>query len=216
VGAGDQIAGPLRDIDSAERAHLLKIAVLFAGPCFILLTLLWVWLEIQGTIGGGAFLVLEILNIPLTVLAVLAVHRGTDRAAEGFARTVFAGGDIPPPASYPHQDALLARGQYAEAADYFRDHLRISPEDHEARLRLADVLERHLGGHDEAERLYREVRRGNPDPRQEMAAANGLIDLYTRTGREDRLKVELARFADRYRGSSQGEDAARRLRELKA
>jgi tetratricopeptide (TPR) repeat protein len=206
---------PLRDIDSAERAQLLKITVLFAGPCFTLLSLLWGWLEIQGTIGGRTFLVLEILTIPLTAMAVFAVHRGTDRAATGFARTVLAGGNIAPPPSYPRQETLLVRGQYAEAAEYFRDHLRVSPEDHEARLRLADVLERHLDGHEEAERLYLEVRRGVPDPRQEMAAANGLIDLYTKTARWDRLKVELARFADRYRGSPQGAEAERRLRELK-
>ncbi|HEY6784416.1 MAG TPA: hypothetical protein VI159_05660, partial [Gemmatimonadales bacterium] len=67
-----------------------------------------------------------------------------------------------------------------------------------------------------AEQLYLEVRRSKPDERREMAAANGLIDLYTRTGRKDRLKVELARFADRYAGSQHAIEAKRRLDELKA
>jgi hypothetical protein len=54
-----------------------------------------------------------------------------------------------------------------------------------------------------------------PDPRQEMRAANGLIDLYRRTGRRDRLRVELARFADRYGGTAAGDAAAREVSELK-
>jgi tetratricopeptide (TPR) repeat protein len=206
---------PLKDVDSTERTQLLKITVLFAGPCFIMLTALWMFLEIRGVIAPWMFWVLLVLNFPLTGLGVLLLHHGTNRAATGFAHTVFAVGDIPPPPTYPRQETLIIRGHYAEAAEYFRDHIRISPEDHEARLRLADLLERHLKGFDEAERLLLDVRRGKPDARQEMAAYNGLIDLYTKTGRRDRLKVELARFADRYRGSPQANEAQRKLAELK-
>jgi tetratricopeptide (TPR) repeat protein len=207
---------PLKDVDVAERAQLLKIVVFFSGPCFIILTALWVFLKWQGAISATTVAILEVCNIPLTAVGVWAIHRGTTRAASGFARTVLAGGNIPPPPSYPRQETLIVRGQYAEAADYFRDHLRVSPGDLEARLRLADLLERHLAGYDEAERLYVDVRREQPDPRQEMAAYNGLIDLYAKTGRRDRLKVELARFAERYRGSPQAEEAARRLAQIKA
>jgi hypothetical protein len=49
-----------------------------------------------------------------------------------------------------------------------------------------------------------------------MRAANGLIDLYRKQGRRDRLLVELSRFADRYRGTPGAEAATRLLRELKA
>ena len=41
--------------------------------------------------------------------------------------------------------------------DWFRDHLRIEPGDHEARLQLAHLLEMRLQGYDEAERLYQHV-----------------------------------------------------------
>ena len=54
-----------------------------------------------------------------------------------------------------------------------------------------------------------------PDPRQEMRVANGLIDLYRRTGRGDRLRVELARFAYRHRGTAAGDAAARELSEMR-
>ncbi len=211
-----RIDNPLKDIDSAERAQLLKVAVFFGPPCFIMLSLAWYFCARQQWISGGVFLLLVVLNVPLTVAGIVAIHRGAGAASTGLVKTIFAAGNIPPPPTYPRQDVLIARGQYAEAADYFRDHLRIEPGDHEARLQLAHLLETRLQGYDEAERLYQEVRRMQPDPRQEVRAGNGLIDLHRRTGRRDRLRVELARFADRYRGTRAGDAAARELKELKA
>ncbi|MDH5284969.1 MAG: hypothetical protein OEW80_13910, partial [Gemmatimonadota bacterium] len=46
-------------------------------------------------------------------------------------------------------------------------------------------------------------------------ASNMLIELYRTTGRRDRLRVELARFADRYRGTRGGRSAAELLRDIK-
>src|SRR5258708_11504687 len=111
----------------------------------------------------------------------------------------------------------MVEGEYGEAADWFRDHIRIEPGDHEARLRLAHLLEMQLQGFDEAERLYLEIRDAEPpaDKREQLRAANGLIDLYRKLGRTGRLKVELARFVARYQGSSLADVAARELQELK-
>jgi tetratricopeptide (TPR) repeat protein len=207
----------LKDVDAAERAELVRVAVLFGGPCFIILSALWIFLSMKQAIPGWLSMVLILVaNPPLTIAGVLAVHHGTMRAAVGLVHTIFAAGNIPPPKSYPRQETMIIRGQFAEAAEYFRDYIRVQPDDLEARLRLADLLVTHLGGFDEAERLYREVREGAPAPRELMAAHNGLIDLNVKAGRRDRLKVELARFADRYRGSPHAEDARRRLMELKA
>jgi len=191
------------------------VAVFFGPACFVMLSMLWYFFVRQQIISGGVFLVLVILNVPITIAGIFAIHRVAGATSTGLVKTIFAAGNIPPPPTYPRQDVLIARGQYAEAADYFRDHIRIEPGDHEARLQLAQLLETRLQGHDEAERLYHEVRRMQPDPRQEMRAANGLIDLYRRVGRRDRLRVELARFADRYRGTAAGDAAARELSELK-
>ena len=126
-----------------------------------------------------------------------------------------AAGNIAPPPSYPQQDILIGQGKYAEAADYFRDHIRIAPEDVDARLRLADLLERHLGDLAGAEQQYLAVRRLSGEARLEIAVTNGLIDVYRKLGRHDRLKAELARLAERRRGTALGEGAARELRELK-
>jgi len=216
VGAGPAVAGRLKDIDSAERAYLLKVAVHFGPACFVILSAAWYFCARQGWVSGSVFLLLLLLNVPLTIAGIVAIHRLTGAASTGLVKMIFAAGNIPPPPTYPRQDVLIARGEYAEAADYFRDHLRIEPGDHEARLQLANLLETRLKGHEEAEGLYQEVRRMQPDPRQEMRAANGLIDLYRRMNRGDRLLVELARFADRYRGSAAGDAAARELTDLKA
>jgi len=205
-----------RTVDAAERAQLIRAAVWFGPPCLVMVNALAYFLREKGMISGGVMLLLAILSIPIAIAGVMAIHVGTSRSARGFAHIVSGAGNISPPPSYPNQDVLIVRGQYAEAAEWFRDHIRIAPEDLEARLRLADLAERHLGGHDEAERLFLEVRRLSNDARELFRAHNGLIDLYLKAGRKDRLKVELARFADRYRGSPQGEEAARRLRELKA
>ena len=206
----------LRDIDSADRAHLLKVAVFFGPACFVILTALWYFMQKQGWIPGWLAVLLTVLNIPFTIVGIFAIHRSVGAASTGFVRTIFAAGDIKPPPTYPRQDVLIVQGKYAEAADWFRDHIRIEPDDHEARLRLAMLLETHLKRYDEAEQLLLKIRNATPpgDARQHMQAANHLIDLYRKTGRTDRLMVELARFVDRYRGSPQAAGAERELKEL--
>ena len=144
------------------------------------------------------------------------IERFTLGASVRLVGTIFASGNIEPPPTYPVAETHIVRGKFAEAAEFFRNHLKAHPEDFEARLRLADLSAAHLQRYDDAERLYREVRDAKAHPRQELAAYNGLIDLHTRMNRLDRLTVELARFADRYRDSALATRARERLRELKA
>jgi tetratricopeptide (TPR) repeat protein len=206
----------LKDVDAFERAQLIRVVLWFGPACFLMLSLLWSFLRQQGVIATWVFVVLLVLTPVFTAGGVLAIHHGTSSASAGLVKTLYAAGDIAPPRTYPRQDVLLVRGQYREAAEYFRDHLTIEPADNEARLRLADILEKHLNDAAGAERLYLDVRGANPDRGHEMRAANGLIDLYRKLGRHDRLRVELARFADRFRGTPGAAAAARLLRELKA
>lgn len=212
MGKGPQYSDP------TDVIRLLRVVVLFGSACFAILTALWYFMLENGWISELAFVLLTILNFPITAAGVIAIHRTVGNTAVLMVKTMFADGDIPPPPTYPRQDVLIAQGKYAEAADWFRDHIRIEPEDHEARLRLALLLETQLKGYDEAEQLYLKIRNAQPpgDARQQMQAANHLIDLYRKTGRTDRLKVELARFCERYRGSPQAAGAARELKELKA
>lgn len=202
--------------DSVDRLQIMRIGLYFGPACFILLTAAWSKLLTDNLISTGVFLLLLGLNIPITLAGVALIYHSVTRASVGLANTLLAAGDIAPPRTYPRQDVLIVRGEYVEAAAYFRDHLRIDPDDCDARLRLADLLERYLADPAGAEREYLDVRRRSPDARREFAATNGLIDLYRRIGRRDRLMVELARLADRHPGTPQGDAAARALRELKA
>jgi tetratricopeptide (TPR) repeat protein len=203
--------------DPTDALRLMKVVVLFGSSCFIILSFLWYFMLEKGWISQLAFVLLLILNLPITAVAVVFVHRTVGNAAVFMVKTMFADGDIPPPPTYPRQEVLIVQGKYAEAADWFRDHIRIEPDDHEARLRLAMLLETHLKGYDEAEQLLLKIRNATPpgDARQRMQASNHLIDLYRKTGRTDRLIVELAQFVERYRGSPQATGAARELKELK-
>ena len=203
--------------DATDALRLMRVVVLFGTSCFVILGFLWYFMLNKGWISPLAFVVLLILDLPITAAAVIVVHRTVNQTAVFMVKTMFALGDIPPPPTYPRQDVLIVQGKYAEAADWFRDHIKIEPGDHEARLRLALLLETHLNGYDEAEQLLLKIRNAEPpgDARQQMQACNHLIDLYRKTGRTDRLIVELARFVERYRGSPQSAGAARELRELK-
>ena len=208
---------PLKTIDAADRAQLIKAIALFSGPCFIMLSMLWLFFARTGVIPPAAAGVLVLLSVPLSIAGAFGIHALVGRGAAGVTNTLYSwGASIPVPRSYPRQDALIARGQYTEAAEYFRDHIRVSPEDLEARLLLARLVEHHLKGDSEAEVLYLEVRKLGTTPHHHAAATNGLIDLYRRTKRTDRLRVELARFAERYANTAAGKAAEAELRELKA
>lgn len=203
--------------DSTDVIRLLRVATWFGPACFVMLSGLWFFMLDKGWISGGVFVFLLILNVPITIGGIFVIHRAVGEASVLLVKTIFADGDIPPPPTYPRQDVLIVQGKYADAADCFRDHLTIEPGDHEARLQLAHLLEMRLQGYDEAERLYLEIRNADPaaSPYELMRAANGLIDLYRKLGRTGRLKVELARFVERYRGSPQAAGAARELKELR-
>lgn len=203
--------------DATDVIRLFRVATWFGPACFIMLSFLWGFMWNKGWISGGVFVFLLILNVPLTIAGVFFIHRAVGEVSVFMVKTIFADGDIPPPPTYPRQDVLIVQGKYAEAADWFRDHLRIEPGDYEARLQLAHLLETRLKGYDEAERLYLEVRGAEPaaNPNEQMRATNGLIDLYRKLGKTGRLIVELARFVDRYRGTALAAGAARELKALK-
>ena len=205
----------MKAFETHDATDLFRIGVLFGPPCLILLSAAWFSLFARDLISGQILVLLLLLNIPITLAGVFIIFFVVRTGAVGVAHMVTAAGDIPPPPSYPQQDMLVGQGKYAEAADYFRDHLRIAPDDVHARLQLADLLERRLDDPSGAEQEYLAVRRLSRDPRLEVPVTNGLIDVYRKLGRPDRLKVELARLAERHRGNALGEGAARELRELK-
>lgn len=155
---------------------------------------------ISGTLGAGAgFTVAGLSNL----------------FAGGLIQSLFSAGNIAPSPSFSYQESLVARGRHAEAADAYRAHLADHPADHDARLALAALLAGPAGDPAEAERLLLQVRANQPLPRQELTASQALIDLYAATGQQGRHLVELARFADRHRGTAAGEAAREAVKRYK-
>ena len=208
--------GRLTDVDSRDVASLLRITFWFAPVCILILSFLWYTLWIRGSISGSQFGVFLVLDFPLAALGVLVINDfGSRFDAAGTEDTLPTRGKRSAAPTYARQETHITRGEYHQAAEGFRDHLVVQPDDNEARLRLAFLLESRFADDAGAEALYKEVQSRRPSPREEAAATTGLIDLYRRTGRRDRLIVVLARFAERYGGTTAGEAARRELAEIK-
>lgn len=207
---------PLFSSDAADRAVFLKLFVRLFFPGMLLLLVGEFQALSRGMIGTAGFVLLLILDGPALLLFSGLLYGMIDQTAQGFARTVLGAGNLPPEPAHSGFESLVARGLYREAAEAYRVHIASHPADNLARIKLAELHRTSLGQPEEAERLFREVKTNQPHPRHEFLASNLLIELYRSTGRRDRLMVELARFADRYRATRAGGDAARLLKELKA
>lgn len=205
----------LKDFDSGDRALFLKLYVrlqLIAGP---LLAIICIGAAGKQWIPVWFSVILVLLNPVMVYGLARLLFAGMDRAATGLTNMVYAGGGHP--LSPPHSgiESLEVRGFYVEAAEGWRKHLLEYPGDNQARFKFADLCRRHLDRPDEAEGVLLEVRRSNPTEAEERQASNLLIDLFHATGQIDREIVELARFADEWKGTKAGTDAGRRLAELK-
>jgi hypothetical protein len=200
----------VHDEHLGERAQRLKLLVWLGGPTYVILAVLF----ILGRISGSVFVLLLVLNLGFVPLVAWLILRSSEKAATGLVRTIYAHGNLAPEPTFSAEESLIVRGKVAEAEELLRARIVARPAELESRLKLAVLLEQ-LERPEEAERIYLAVRRLQPSPRVEMTAVNRLLNLYRRTGRHDRLKVELARFADRWKGTSAGDHAGRLLRELK-
>lgn len=206
---------PLFSRDSGDKAEFLKLFVRTAIPGLPILAMGEAYGVARGWYGGSVFLFLLLLDLPLIFTLSTVLWLAMEGTARGFTRTVLGAGNLTPDPAHSGCESLVARGFYPEAADCFRAMLAEHPGDDLARIKLAQVYRDHLGDPTSAEALLVEVRAHATDPRHAVMAANLLIELYRATGRKDRLMVELARFADRYKGTRAGSEAARTLREMK-
>ena len=206
---------PLKSIDAADRAQLLRALVYFGAPCFAVLTMIEGMLRYRGSINSWEFFLLLGVNLCIAYGGARLIVGFSERSAQSFVKMVYAGHSLPYGPIYSSQESLIARGFYQEAEKQFLEHIAAHPEEAEARIRLADLYQAHLDAPDSAEQRYLEARPLSLTPRQENTISNSLIELYRKLGRRDRMKVELARFAERYRGTRPGVEAERLLKEMK-
>lgn len=202
--------------DSAERALFLRLAAYLIGVCIVFGSVIGFVLFHQKRIGAAGFVGAILLGLVSGIVLAGLVWGGTSMTSRALVTTITGAGNIKPAPSYSFQESLIARGKLKEAEESFLAHLAATPGDRDAGLALAALYRDHLGDPARAERLFLEIRQSGPTPAQEFAIANALIDLYRATGQTGREMAELARFADRYRGSEAAAGAAAALRRLKA
>jgi hypothetical protein len=201
----------LLDVDSGDKINRLRVIV-WLGPATFLMLSLAEWKAVGV---GPLLLLLMLLNIGFIALIVYLLTRGIDAGARSWVGMVSGAGNIAPAASFSAQESMIIRGNFREAEASFLAHLADYPDDHEARLGLADLYRLHLENPEAAERLYLEVRQKRPTMKQEATASNQLIDLYRGTGQRGRLMTELARYAQRYSGTRAGAEAKKALKTMK-
>ena len=204
-----------RFIDSADRALFLRLAVYLGGVGVVFASVIGFALFHQQRIGEAGFIGVVLLGSLIGILLSALVWGGTGLASRAIVQVITGAGNLKPARSYSLEESLIARGHYKDAEEAFLAHLAREPDDHAARLALAALYRDHLDDPAHAEALFLEVRRSNPTSGQEFAIGNALIDLYRTTGQPGREIAELARFAERYRGSQAGARAAEALRRLK-
>lgn len=199
----------------ADRPVLIRALI---GPCLGLLVLALVlgfYLLGTGRIGLAGFLAVLMAGALLGLLTGLVMYGAVGAVAGGVVGMLTGAGNLKPSPSFSYQEALVMQGKHGEAALAYREHLEANPEDHDARLALADLLAGPMALPAEAEREYLAVRMGGASTKQEFVAAQALMDLYAATGQRGKHMAELARFAERHRGTVAGSAARRQLAELK-
>lgn len=206
---------PLPDFDSGDRALFLKLYVRLVLVCGPLIAVIIIGAAMKRWIPIWVAAILLLLDPVIVYYMARGVFWLIERGATGLANMVYAGAGHPLPPPHSGIESLEIRGLYFQAAEAWRTHLVRHPRDNQARFKLADLCRRHLDRPDEAEGVLLEVRRSTPTESEERQASNLLIDLFHATGQFEREIVELARFADCWKGTKAGSDAAARLRELK-
>lgn len=199
-----------RDEHAGDRIERLRFALLFA-LAMLLPTL--IALALLGLIGGdGSPPILVVMGLVLALLFLIGrgASAGFDGIGTRFSRLLIAQGGDPVPRGYSEQEALIVAGRAREAADSYRALLVAYPDDVDARIRLAALLER-LGERDEALAAYAAARAARPAPALALRISTGLADLHRRAGQGEALREELARCARDFPGTASGEAARREL-----
>lgn len=201
--------------DAGERLSLYHAAtwLFVAMTAFGIMVAYWLMARDRiGILGAAGVLLLAwMLATGLTAL----VWTLSGAASRRLVQAMTGAGNLPPAPSFSFQESLVMRGKFDEAAQAYREHLERAPDDFHARLALAALWRDHLKDPALAEKLYLEARGRRPPPGFDFAIGNALIDLYHRTGQRGRELAELARFAERFRGTPEGVRARQAIARIK-
>ena len=206
----DPDPGRLRNTDSAATTRRLKTA-LYGGA--------------GGVIGGlgGAFM----WGLPGFVLGAAlggaSVYYGVMWASEGAGAAMQqiyhpSGHSTPHRREYSEAQALALRGLFREAIDCYETYVAEFPEDPEPCLGIARIHRDHLKRYDDAVIWLRRARQiPGLDAGREIFVTREIIEVYVgKLGAPERAIPELARLADRFAGTREGELAKLELERLRS
>jgi len=136
------------------------------------------------------------------VVLLFGIMRGTlfnKVGASVGAITVPSGGSTPSVAQHSNIEALVARGQYAQAAEAYRAVIAAEPADLVACEKLGQLASQELKDYPLAIEAYREAERRHPEPKRRAGYALLVAGIYRDNLKDTgRTLVELRRILARY------------------
>ena len=201
--------GGLRDTDSAETARRVKTLIYSGAGAFM------------GAVAGGVH-----WGGPGFVAGALAgggvVYGGVQVASGAAGRGgghIYnpSGSSTPGAREYSEPQSLVHRGLFQEAIDCYETYVAEFPDDPEPCVGIARIYRDQLKRYDEAVRWFRRARQtGGIDRGREILITREIVELYTGRLNTPRAAIpELARLAERFAGSREGELAGEELRRLR-
>jgi len=196
-----------KNVDQVERIYMFRILT-FAVPAGAFVGLLAgsrIGHPVLGLLAGGALAAL----IPKAIMEL----------AGKMSSQLYnpSGSSTPHKREYSLAASLAMRGEFAKAAAAYELAISEYPDDPEPYLCLARLLRDDMGRHEEAARWFKRARYETQiSDGQALLASRELIELYTvQLGEPAKAAPELARLAEKYEGTPEGNWARDELAEVK-
>ena len=196
-----------KNVDQVERIYMFRILT-FSVPAGGLLGLL------AGSRMGHPFLGL-LAGGALAALIPKAIIEATGKMSGQLYNP--SGSSTPHKREYSMAASLAIRGEYAKAAAAYELAISEYPDDPEPYLCLARLLRDDMGRYEEAARWFKRARyEAQISDGQALLASREMIELYTvQLGQPAKAAPELARLAEKYEGTPEGNWARDELAEVK-
>lgn len=196
-----------KNVDQVARVQMLRIlmwTIPFGGAAGLL----------AGSKLGHPVIGLIVGAALATSVSVAIVESGAKMGSQIYNPS---GSSTPHKRDYSMAASLAIRGQYAKAAAAYELAISEYPEDPEPYLCLARLLRDDMGRHEEAARWFKRARSdAKMSGGQALLASRELIELYTvQLGQPAKAAPELARLAEKYEGTPEGNWARDALAEVK-
>jgi tetratricopeptide (TPR) repeat protein len=128
------------------------------------------------------------------------------------------GESTPHKREYSEAQALVLRGLFQEAIDCYQTYVAEFPDDPEPCIGIARVYRDHLKRYDDAVTWFRRARQAaGMDRGRELLVTREIIEVYLgKLGQPERAIPELARLADRFSGTREGDLAKVEIERIRA